>query len=253
MSKLLDRALTALVDHVPGPGVALIAIAFYPFLGLLVPVAFGWSLSQLVIANLFGALVAALVVMAWLVAQVEAARRRHLVDWTTDLRRLNSDEFEWVVGEMFRREGWTVKQTGRPDAADGNVDLELTRGRERRMVQCKRWSSWLVDVNSIRSFGGALLRERLEGKMGIFVTLSDFTTQARTEAREIGLELVDGRGLFARMEKVRRPEPCPTCSRPMRLSHSEHGWWFRCVTPGCTGKRDIGQKPEHAVEFLIRG
>lgn len=63
---------------------------------------------------------------------------RHLVEWTTDIRLLDSTEFEWLVGELYRREGWAVDHVGRSDGPDGNIDLVLTRGRERRIVQCKR-------------------------------------------------------------------------------------------------------------------
>ena len=36
----------------------------------------------------------------------------------------------------------------------------------------------------------------------------------------------------------------------MLLGRSSRGWWFRCVTPGCGGKRDLGRNPGRAVELL---
>jgi hypothetical protein len=33
---------------------------------------------------------------------------------------------------------------------------------------------------------------------------------------------------------------------------SPKGWWFRCVTPTCSGKRDLGTDPGHAVELLTQ-
>jgi hypothetical protein len=48
------------------------------------------------------------------------------MEWTSDLRSLSAEEFEWLVGEFFRREEWDVRETGRQDGPDGNVDLELT-------------------------------------------------------------------------------------------------------------------------------
>lgn len=176
--------------------------------------------------------------------------RRHLIEWTSDLRRLDSEEFEWLVGEAFRREGWKVEERGRREGPDGNIDLEVTRNGVRRIVQCKRWASWLVEVDDVRAFGGTLMREGLAGSSGVFVTLSDFTQQARAEADSIGLELVDNRELFARVEKVRREEPCSLCGAPMVLARSSRGWWFRCVAPGCSGKRDLGADPARAIELL---
>ena len=96
------------------------------------------------------------------------------------------------------------------------------------------------------------MREGLTGDAGVLVTLSDFTEQARTEAARIGLTLVDGRDLFARVERVRREEACPTCGAAMVLDRSSRGWWFRCVTPGCSGKRDLGTDPARAVELLTQ-
>src|SRR5208283_1220279 len=125
------------------------------------------------------------------------------VEWTTELRHLNASEFEWLVGELFRREGWNVKETGHPDAPDGNIDLELARDGKRKIVQCKRWSAQLVGVDEIRGFGGTLLREHLPAEAGIFVTLSGFTEQARAEAQKAGFALLDGRQLYALMEKAR--------------------------------------------------
>ena len=119
-------------------------------------------------------------------------------------------------------------------------------------MQCKCWARKPVGVDEIRKFGGTLLREDLHGESGIFVTLSDFTTQARSEAKQLGIALVDGVDLFARVEKARRDEPCPECGMPMKLSRSSHGWWFRCVAPGCSGKRDLGNEPAQAVELLTQ-
>ncbi len=129
-----------------------------------------------------------------------APDRRHLIEWTTSLRLLGAEEFEWLVGELFRRDGWTVEETGRHGSPDGNIDLVLRRGGERKVVQCKRWTSQLVGVDELRGFAGTLLREGLPGAAGIFVTLSDFTEQARAEARTTGITLVNNRDL-------KRPHP----------------------------------------------
>jgi hypothetical protein len=62
-------------------------------------------------------------------------------------------------------------------------------------------ASWLVGVDGVRGFAGTLLREGLPGSAGIFVTLSDFTKPARSEARATGIALVDNRDLNDRIEK----------------------------------------------------
>ena len=136
-----DRLILWIVKRVPGRAVAILAVTSYAGLGLALPLLLDWQKLWLVSANLWGTLVAASLIFGWLFLQLQARDRRHLLEWTGDLRLLDGEEFEWLVGEVFRREGWTVAERGRQDAADGNIDLELVRGSERRLVQCKRWTA----------------------------------------------------------------------------------------------------------------
>jgi Restriction endonuclease len=246
----LTQRFAAAFAKMPGLVAAGIVLALYPGIGLAVPLSLHMSRPGLVAMNLVGATWAFVVSIGWLGVLVDAGRRRCLVEWSGDLRNLNPDEFELLVGEMFRREGWTVRETGEHGVPDGNIDLELSRNHQRRLVQCKRWSAKPVNVDDIRGFAGTLLREGLPGHAGFFVTLSTFTPQARAEAEQIGLSLLDGRELYARIEQVRRAEPCPKCQRPMTLSRSTYGWWFRCTASGCGGKRDLGRDPGRVVELL---
>jgi restriction system protein len=247
-----ERILWAVVTRISGFTAAALALLLYAGGGLALPLALHWPVPALVIANIAGTMLAGFVILSWLAVQVQAARRRHLIEWTTDLRLLNAEEFEWLVGEVFRREGWEVRETGSQDSQDGNVDLELARDGQRMIVQCKRWASWLVGVNEVRKFAGTLMREGLAGSNGIFVTLSDFTEQARAEAQTIGITLVDNHDLYSRIEKVRRAEPCDVCQEPMILARSPRGWWLRCVAVGCQGKRDLGRDPGRAVDLLTQ-
>ena len=248
----LERFFWAVATRMSGRTVAALALLFYAGGGLALPLALDWSVLGLVVANIIGTAYAGLVILGWLVVQLEARDRRHLVEWTTSLRLLTAEEFEWLVGEVFQREGWKVRRTGRQDAPDGNIDLDLTRDGQRVIVQCKRWTAWQVSVKEVREFAGTLMREALPPSGGIFVTLSDFGEQARSEAQTIGITLVDNRDLHRRIEKVRRAELCAICNKPMILARSSHGWWFRCVASGCQGKRDLGRDPGRAVDLLTQ-
>ena len=245
-----DRLILWIVKHVPGRGVLAIAGISYFGVGLALPLLLGWPAIWLFVANVWGTIFAASLLFGWLFVQIQARDRRHLVEWTSDLRLLDAQEFEWLVGELYRREGWTVTERGRQGGPDGNIDLEIQRAGERRIVQAKRWQSWQVSVEDIRGFGGTLLREGLSGSAGVFVTLSDFTPQARVEAATSSIEVVDGRDLFGRVEKVRRSVLCEKCRQPMLLDRSVHGWWYRCVMSDCGGKLDLGADPARAVALL---
>jgi len=247
---LFTKPFLDLVRRAPGSMVLAAALLCYPGAGLLLPLVLHWSLWGLVQANFLGTTLAAIVACGWLLVQIEARDRRHLVEWTTDLRLLSAQEFEWLVGELFRRKGWEVEETGRQDGPDGNIDLVLTRKSERRIVQCKRWQSWEVGVNEVRGFAGTLLHDHLPGSAGIFVTLSTFNARARAEAQQTGVTLIDRYDLYQLVTKARRTEPCPTCEAPMALRHSQYGWYFRCEIEGCSGKRHLDDKAGRAVELL---
>jgi restriction system protein len=219
-----DRLILYIVNRVSGRTVLIIAGVSYLGAGLALPLVLNWSAAWVFTANGVGTLFAASLVFGWFVVRLAARDRRKLVEWTSDLRLLDAQEFEWLVGELYRREGWTVTERGRQGAPDGNIDLEIVRDKEERIVQAKRWQSNQVGVNVVRAFGGTLLREGLQGNGGVFVTLSNYSAQAREEAAKSGIELIDGQDLFQRVEKGKRPAACPICSQPMRLDRSVHGW-----------------------------
>lgn len=247
----LFEGLLWLAGRLSGRAVFVLGYAIYFGFGLALPVALSWTGTWLITANVLATTFAFLLALLWFALEARAAHVRHLVEWTTDLRLLDSAEFEWFVGELYRRDGWTVAETGERERPDGNIDLELRREGQRRIVQCKRWTSWLVGVDEIREFAGTLMREGLPGSAGVFVTSSDFSTQAREEAGRLSIELVDRDALFARVQKARRLEPCPRCGQGMILDRSSRGWWLRCVAPGCSGKRDLGGDPVRALELLV--
>jgi HJR/Mrr/RecB family endonuclease len=248
----LERILWTIASRISGRSLAALVFLLYAGGGLALPLALNWPLPTLVGLNFLCTTLAGLLILMWLSQRVEARERRHLVEWTSNLRLLTAEEFEWLVGEVFRREGWQMRETGSQEKPDGNIDLELTRPGERMIVQCKRWYPRNVRVEEIRQFAGTLSREKLPSEAGIFVTLSGFTEWARAEARTMGMTLIDNRELHSRIDKVRRSEPCPDCQEPMVLSRSPRGWWLRCVASDCQGKRDLGNDPGRAVDLLMR-
>ena len=60
------------------------------------------------------------------------ARERHPVCWSV----MSWRDFERLDGEAFRMRGYSVTETG-GGGADGGVDLQLARGSETFLVQCK--------------------------------------------------------------------------------------------------------------------
>jgi HJR/Mrr/RecB family endonuclease len=249
----LDDALTRTVGRLGMSVALLLGAAIYAAVGLVLPLSMGAHHVALIGWNALGVILGWFVTVVWLFSQVQAAHRRHLLEWTTNLRLLSAQEFEWIVGEVMRREGWDVEETGREAEADGNVDLRIRRSDKELLVQCKRWQSWPVGVDEIRKLAGTLMREGLCGEDGVFVTLSHFTEPAIAEASKVGIALVDNEELVRRIENVRASEPCPICATPMLLDRSKHGWWLRCPrwANGCVGKRDLSAHPGRALDLLL--
>jgi restriction system protein len=102
------------------------------------------------------------------------------------LEKMSWQEFEMLVGEFFRRRDFSVEETG-GGGADGGVDLVVSRGADRYLVQCKQWKARQVGVETIRELYGVMAARRVAG--GYVVTSGIFTDDALrfAEGREIKL------------------------------------------------------------------
>lgn len=67
------------------------------------------------------------------------------------INRMTWRDFELLVAEYFRRRGFSVKELGGA-GPDGGVDLIVSAGTDRYVVQCKKWKARQVGVAAVRSF-----------------------------------------------------------------------------------------------------
>ena len=108
--------------------------------------------------------------------------RRRLVDEQTSLESLHHTpwkQFEFLVAEAYRRQGYAVEYSlGR--GADGGVDLILRRGGRTSLVHCKQWKAFSVGAPVVREMFGLLTAEKAD--KAIIVTSGDFTREARSFA-----------------------------------------------------------------------
>ena len=77
---------------------------------------------------------------------VLSSRKRRLLDRQTGLdsiRALSWRQFEELVAEAFRCDGYRVVENDQP-GPDGGVDIRLHRDGARHLVQCKNWRSQRV-------------------------------------------------------------------------------------------------------------
>lgn len=201
-----------------------------------------------------------------LTAEVDKHKRRRLLSQQNSLetlRGLTWQEFELLVGEAYRRQGYKVEETG-GSGPDGGVDLVLRRNGETVLVQCKRWKQQArVGAPTVRELRGAVARDK--AMRGIFVTSSTFTREAIAEAEGQPMELVDGKALLELVKEAQgQTAPtqansipagsvdvpptslvCPKCSEPMLMRTARTGanagsqFWGCSQYPHCRGIRQL--------------
>ena len=108
-------------------------------------------------------------------------------------------EFEVLVGQAFRRQGFSVSET--TEGADGGVDLVLRRDGELHLVQCKQWRATRVSVMVVRELFGVMAANGAIG--GFVVTSGRFTSEAKAFAQGRNVVLVEGRELESWITKSR--------------------------------------------------
>lgn len=97
-------------------------------------------------------------------------------------------EFESLVGEGFRLQGYTVSENnGR--GPDGGIDLRMRKEGETFLVQCKHWKAFKVGVQVAREMYGLMAAHGAAG--GYVVTSGRFTEEAVRFASGRNITLVD--------------------------------------------------------------
>ncbi len=144
------------------------------------------------------------VLVAWVIAEVAKWSNRRLIECSTsldDIRKLSWHEFERLITEAYRRQGYLAEHVGGP--SDGGKDIKLTRRGETVLVQCKQWKAWKVGVQTVREMLGVVVSER--ATKGIVVTSGVFTSDAEEFARKNPtIELVNGAQLNELIRAVKK-------------------------------------------------
>ena len=159
------------------------------------------------------------------------------------IRRLSWQEFERLLGEAFRRQGFQVIRRGGA-GPDGGVDLELRSDDEKLLVQAKHWRSRVVRLPQVRELWGAVADEHAHG--AIFVTSGSFTDDAQRWTATKNLTLIDGAqlvGLIASVQVSAKASTtpatpgrlCGVCGRPMVLRTARRGPSVGQTFWGCSG------------------
>jgi restriction system protein len=125
----------------------------------------------------------------------ESFRKRRLLDRQMGIESINllsSKEFEELLAEAYRRQGYAVKENFSL-GPDGGVDLWLQKGAALYLVQCKHWKDYKVGVKVVREMYGVMTAERASGVF--IVTSGIFTQEAKNFATGRPIDLVEGHHL----------------------------------------------------------
>lgn len=145
------------------------------------------------------------------------------------LNSVSWQEFEMLVGEVFRRRGYVVSETG-GGGADGGVDLVLRKDGEKFLVQCKQWKAFKVGVITIRELYGVMAAGGAAG--GFVVTSGVFTQEAKSFAEGRNIDLIDGSELTAMIKKI-QPQLQATTTTPQRTPQSASAATSDPSCPNC--------------------
>lgn len=176
---------------------------------------------------------------------VSLIKRVVMAKQCSPLLQMSWHEFEHLVSEYFKRLGYMANVTG--GAADGGIDIVLTRGSETHLVQCKQWRAHRVPVGVIRELYGVMIAHGADG--GYVVTSGQFTRDAVAFAAGRNIELIDGQSLLRHIKNQSEHHSgatsprCPLCGHAMVQRVSRRGsaigqsFWGCSQYPTCTGIR----------------
>jgi len=108
---------------------------------------------------------------------------------------LNGYEFERATAEVLEKHQFNPKVTG--GSADGGIDIEVTRGGQKGVVQCKAHVT-SVAPHTVRDLFGVM--HHSSSDFGIVVSLGGFTKAAIEFAQNKPIFLLDSSDLIAMQE-----------------------------------------------------
>lgn len=127
--------------------------------------------------------------------------------------QMSWQEFEVLVGEYFRRQGFAAVNNFEA-GPDGGVDVLLKKGADRYLVQCKHWRALRVGVQPVRELYGVMAAQRVAG--AYVVTSGTFTDEARKFAEGRELQLIDGQALQRGIRAQAAAAPAPKTRTEVR-------------------------------------
>ncbi|WP_426789017.1 restriction endonuclease [Xanthomonas campestris] len=171
-------------------------------------------------SGMFAPLAWTLLGVCWLTAlfsYLGTRSRRRFLETRTSLESLAAGgwrQFELLVGEAFRRQGYSVEETGL-GGADGGIDLILRKDGRRTLVQCKQWTRQQVGVSVVREMYGLLAHHQAHAVK--IACIGSYTKDAERFARGKSIELIGGEKLLEMIRTVQQQATAQPTSPTTRV------------------------------------
>ena len=207
-------------------------------------------------------LLALILIFPALVSALNSLRKKTLLNRQKDIdsiKTLSWKEFEELMGEAYRRQGYTIienQDLGPDDQPDGGVDLVIKKSDRIFLVQCKQWRKVKVGVSVVREMYGIMTAQNADGV--IIVTSGFFTQEAKNFVIGKSIDLIEGPELAMMINQVQphhyhspnpqkkeitnnQPPSCPSCGSVMVLRTAKQGkyagnsFWGCSDFPKCKG------------------
>lgn len=167
---------------------------------------------------------ATILIMVAAISAFHSWRKGELIESQTSVKSIQNiswKEFEYLVGEAYKRKGFTIAEN-QNSGADGGIDLILFKDSEKILVQCKNWKSSKVGVSVVRELFGIVTAEG--ASKGIVVCSGNYTRDAIDFANNNNIELISGNALARLIATVQKKQQiyekskntgCPVCGSHM--------------------------------------
>ncbi len=133
------------------------------------------------------------------------------------IREMSWQSFEQLVGEAYKRQGYTVHENG-GGGPDGGIDLFLIQDGRRTIMQGKHWKTNTIGVSPVRELYGVMMAENASAC--IFVSSGTYTSEAIFFAKDKPITLVDGDALYVMIAAVQNTSGLPNVKTPITVRPS---------------------------------
>lgn len=140
--------------------------------------------------------------------------------------KMTGEEFEEFLELHFKKEGYKIHLT--PKTGDYGADLVVKKGREKIVVQAKRWNQ-NVGVEAVQQAVASI--KYYKAHRAMVITNSSFTENARNLAKANNVTLIDRKDILKLTEKN---QSCPLCNSRLQKKEGKYGFFYGCTNyPKC--------------------